>query len=326
MIVAIGAFDGFHKGHQALLQTAAKRATEKKTQWAVVTFEGHPQQFLSQRAFELLYTQPERDLLARVLGIPQLIKLPFSRAFADQSPEEFFDFLRKRVLLDGVIVGEDFRFGRARTGTPELLTELCHRANLSCDIVPSLYIDDVLVSSSEIRALVELGKFDAVTRLQGYPFWMSGLVTWGDARGRKLGFPTANLVFRPEKKLPGRGVYAALVWVASCGRFLPGAVNIGFNPTFSGVRGLRFEAHLLDFEAGASTEDREKKQESLYEKNLCVFMIARIRDEVRFDHVEALKKQIAKDIQHVRVACSNFLARPEADFLRRFDETLSVLE
>ena len=136
MIVALGSFDGFHKAHQQLLDTAKKRALSLGVDWGIVTFDGHPQSLFTGNAFRLLFTEEERLLLSRYWQIPHVCKIPFTRDLADMLPEKFIDYLRNKVNVQGIVVGEDFRFGRARMGTLELLSQVCRENGRTLDIVP----------------------------------------------------------------------------------------------------------------------------------------------------------------------------------------------
>ncbi|EFQ23797.1 riboflavin biosynthesis protein RibF [Aminomonas paucivorans DSM 12260] len=286
MILALGSFDGFHRGHQLLLQGARKRAAEKKTPWGVLTFSCHPQSVLQGHPYPLLFLEKERQLLAAYWGIPRFLVIPFDRALAELSPEGFLDYLDRRFSPTGLVVGENFRFGKGRGGTPEILRRLCDARHWSLDVIPSLYWQDRPISSSQIRESVRSGRLEEAAACLGHPFLVQGTVTRGDQRGRELGFPTANLALKPEKIVPDRGVYGACVWAE--GAWWTGALNVGFNPTFDGIRGLRFEVHLL----GASLD--------LYGKPLWVFPLRKVREELRFPDRGSLIRQMEKDVETIR--------------------------
>jgi len=286
MIAAIGAFDGFHKGHCKLFSRAREMAEEKKDSWGVITFSPHPQSILAEGPFPLLFTEKEKDFLVRKLEIPELIRLPFNRGLAELSPEEFVDCLERTYFLQGVVVGRDFRFGRARSGDAALLCRLGERKGWDVSVVDPVIVGDEKVSSSAVRRMVTTGDVTAAGEMLGYPFFVTGNVVHGDGRGRKLGYPTANLHVPSEKVVPDRGVYSGAVLCDA--ELFPSAVNIGYNPTFEGQRPLRVEAHILGYE------------KDLYGKQIVLFFFNRIRKEMRFSGTEELLARIEADLSETR--------------------------
>lgn len=286
MIAAIGAFDGFHKGHRVLFSKAGKMAARKRDSWGVVTFSPHPQSLLSEGRFLMLFTEKEKDFLVRKLGIPELVRLPFTRGLAELSPEEFVQCLEERYFLQGVVIGQDFRFGKARTGDAVAMTRLGHDRGWEMAVVPPVMTGSEKVSSSLIRKKVLAGDVAAADKMLGYPFFLSGSVIAGDGRGRVIGVPTANLHVPSGKAFPDRGVYSG---AALYGRkAFAAAINVGHNPTFEGQRSIRVEAHLLDFD------------EDVYGKELSLFFFDRIRNETRFEKVEELLSRITMDVAETR--------------------------
>lgn len=304
MIYALGAFDGFHTGHRQLLKAAAQRAARLKTEWGVITFDGHPQQLFNKEGFKLLFTPEERDLLARYFDIPSMEKIPFTRAIADMAPEDFLDFVARRDVVHGLVTGENFRFGRARTGTPEKLRTMCADRGWTLDVIPSYTMRGVVVSSTAIREAVLRGQLEIACEMLGHPFIISGKVIHGDARGRKLGFPTANLAVRAGKVYPARGSYAALIFLD--GKWRGAALNIGYNPTFEGVRSLRCEAHVTDYEG------------DVYDRSLIVFPFARNREEMKFSTPAELTEQLKKDSAHVKALAAAYIENHGAA-LKKFE-------
>ena len=294
MIYALGAFDGFHTGHRELLKAAALRAARLKTDWGVITFDGHPQQLFNKDGFKLLFMSEERDLLAKYFGIPTMEKIPFTRTIADMAPETFLDFVAKHDQVHGLVTGENFRFGRARTGTPEKLREMCAERGWTLDVIPSYMMHGIVVSSTVIREAVLRGRLESACEMLGHPFIISGKVIHGDARGRRLGFPTANLAVRSGKVYPARGSYASLVYLD--GKWRGAALNIGYDPTFEGVRGLRCETYITDFSG------------DLYDRSLVVFPFARNREEMKFPGPAELKEQLEKDAARVRSLAAGYIA------------------
>lgn len=281
MIYALGAFDGFHLGHRRLLKRAACEAAEIGTGWGVITFEGHPRMLLNKNNFKLLFSPPERDLIARFLAVPKMEKLHFTPQFAALSPSGFIDFIAERFSIDGLVTGANFRFGKNRAGDAAVLETLCREHGWSLSVMPSKRIGDTVISSTAIRNAVSEGRMELASELLGYPYMASGRVMHGEARGRTLGFPTANISVLPGKIYPPAGVYAAVVLVL--GEWYPAALNIGSNPTFDGTRQPRCEAHIIGL------------NEELYGEGLTLFIIRCLREERKFDSAEDLKAQIALD-------------------------------
>jgi riboflavin kinase/FMN adenylyltransferase len=289
MIAAIGAFDGFHKGHQALLDRARTIAGDARRDWGVVTFTRHPDKFFSQqnaqktrKKFKFLYTEEERRILERFFAIPNVREIEFSPSVANMSPDEFLDFISDEFGVKGIVVGEGFRFGKDRAGTTDFLSDECLRRRWPLGIVPAVNDGGGRpVSSTSIREAVAAGDTRYARAAQGHPYFCTGPVVHGNERGRTIGFPTANLDTTSRKVAARRGSYAALAFVN--GRWCAGAANIGVNPTFDDVEGTRFETFLLDFEG------------DIYGAEIAVFLLEHIRDERRFENVAELKEQIAQN-------------------------------
>ncbi|MDR3322223.1 MAG: riboflavin biosynthesis protein RibF [Synergistaceae bacterium] len=294
MIAAVGAFDGFHRGHRALLDRAAARASENGASWGVVTFTRHPDRLfcgaeraLNAESFKSLFSPLEQRTLEQFFSIPDVRRINFTRTIARMSPEEFLDYISDRFSVDGIVVGEDFRFAKDRSGTPEYLAGACAARGWSLDVVPLLHgTDGVAISSTVIRAAASSGEMRCAWELLGYPFFCASRVIRGNSRGAALGFPTANVEIDPDKIILRGGVYAALVCCE--GSWFAGAVNIGFNPTFGDVTERRFEINLIGYEG------------DIYGHGIAVFLLDHIRDEVRFDSPDDLKAQIAKDTVTIR--------------------------
>lgn len=304
MIFALGAFDGFHIGHQQLLDVSQRRAEKTGTGWGVITFEGHPQMLFNKDVFKLLFTPEERDMLISYFGIPVIEKIPFTRMLADMTPENFLDFIADRAKIHGLVTGENFRFGRARMGTPEKLSVLCKERGWSLDIVKSYMLDGTVVSSTAIRDAVVRGQMELACSMLGHPFLIQGRVIKGDGRGRSLGYPTANIAVKANKVYPERGAYAALAFIE--GEWRCTALNIGYNPTFEGIRGLRCEAHIIDYDG------------NLYDKNITVFIISRNREEMKFAGPGELVLQLKNDVMLSRSAAASYRDR-FAGMLARFE-------
>jgi len=275
--VAIGTFDGVHKGHLAVIEGAD----------TVLTFEPHPMTVIHAEAAPKLIMpfEVKRDVIDG-LGVSELVVIPFDREFSKIPAEGFIDHvLVERLGAREVSVGENFRFGAKAKGDPELLAS---RSEFSTRVVPLVEVDGETVSSTRIRALVAAGDMEGAMRCLGAPFMLEGEVVQGDRRGRELGFPTANLVPDDALIIPGHGVYAAFA------NGHPAAVNVGVRPTFETGRGLLVEAYLIDFDA------------DLYGQNLRVAFVRRLRGERRFAGTEELIAAMHRDVAEAREVCARY--------------------
>jgi riboflavin kinase/FMN adenylyltransferase len=284
--VAIGNFDGVHRGHRAVVETAAGMAAKAGTRLGVVTFEPHPREVVSPGEIVPRLTGFTRKAgLLSELGVEELLVLPFSRAMMELSPEAFVrGVLVDRLGVRALAAGENFRFGHRRQGDVGTLAELGRRFGFAFASVPAVQ-DAGAVSSSRIRALLGDGDVAAAEALLGHPHAIDGIVRQGDRRGRLLGFPTANVhPLDPRLVLPAIGVYAVRVLrcADSAGGWLPGVANLGRRPTFDG-RTLLLEVHLLD------------GGRDLYGERLRVAFVDRLRGERKFAGIDELKDQIGRD-------------------------------
>ena len=278
--VAVGTFDGVHLGHREVIAGAD----------TVLTFEPHPIAVVSPDAAPRLLTDIRRkSRLLAALGVEELVVIPFDREFAARSAQQFVDDVLVGVLgATHVSVGENFRFGHKALGDADLLTA---DDRFETRVVELLEVDGEVVSSSHIRGLILGGAVDYGRQLLGDPFTISGAVVHGDERGRELGYPTANLVPDPAYVTPGHGVYAARA-VTHDGATYATAVSIGVRPTFVTGRGELIEAFLLDFEG------------DLYDTDLELGFLKRLRGEKRFESVDALIDQMALDVEAARAICA----------------------
>ena len=292
-VVTTGTFDGVHLGHQAIVRYLVERAQEIGGVPTVVTFDPHPREVLRGEAVPLLTTLDERaDLLAR-LGVERFVVVPFSRDLSLLEPEDYVrDVLVERVGMREIVVGYDHRFGRKARGDRALLDRLGDDLGFSVDVIPEQVEGDVTVSSTAIRALLEAGDARAAAVLLGRPYRITGPVVRGDQRGRTIGYPTANVQpSDPRKLIPRLGVYAARARLDD-GTEADGMMNVGRRPTFETDGATTVEVHLFDIEA------------DLYGRRLEVDVVARLRDEVRFDGPEALVAQLGSDAVAAREALS----------------------
>ena len=262
--VAVGTFDGVHRGHRAVIEGAD----------TVLTFEPHPVSVISPgNEPKLLTTLQRKAELVATLGVRELVVIPFDREFASRSAQEFVDdVLVGRLGATHVSVGENFHFGNRAQGDAALLRA---ESRFETRVAPLLEVDGEIVSSSHIRGLVAGGALEYAGTLLGTPFVLDGTVSHGDERGRTLGYPTANLVPREGYATPGHGVYAGRAQTED-GRWHAAAVNVGVRPMFESGLGELIEAYLLDFEG------------DLYDQLLRLEFLKRLRGEKRFESVEVL--------------------------------------
>ena len=284
--VTIGVFDGVHVGHQQIIADLITWATSSGLSPAVVTFDPHPLSILApERAPKMLTSVDQRIDQFRRLGVEIAGVLDFPdirHLLADQFCE---DVLSKALRAKRVVVGADFRFGRDRGGDAELLMTEGKRLGFGVSVVDLYGHGDGVVSSTRIRQLLSDGLVEEAAALLGRPYELGGVVVEGDKRGHTIGFPTANIAIPPDRQLPAMGVYAGKARVG--GEVFAAAINVGTRPTFDG-RGITIEAHMLDYSGG------------LYGRFLAVDFRCRLRDEMRFDGVEALTRQIRLDVEKVR--------------------------
>jgi riboflavin kinase/FMN adenylyltransferase len=274
--VAVGTFDGVHRGHREVIRDAD----------TVLTFDPHPLSVIAPpRAPKLLTTLERKAELVASLGVQELVVVPFDEDFALVSADEFVDRVLVRTLgATHVSVGENFRFGHGAHGDAQ---RLAGDERFETRIVPLLEVDGEVVSSSHIRGLVLGGAVEYADALLGAPFTIAREVVHGDKRGRELGFPTANLLPQDGYVTPGHGVYACRATVAS-GETYAAATNVGVRPMFVTGRGELIEAYLLDFDG------------DLYGQPLRLEFLKRLRGEKRFDSVEALVEQMGADVDEAR--------------------------
>lgn len=285
--VAIGVFDGVHLGHQSVLRRLTEHAREISGAAVALTFDPHPLEFVDpRRAPKLLTTIEERARVMDSCGVDVMGVLPFVQ-IRDLEPQLFMtEILALRLRAAWIAVGENFRFGHDRAGDPSLLRESGRRLGFDVDILSMVGDDERdVISSTRIRAELAEGQVVAVQRLLGRRFSLQGPVVHGDARGRSIGYPTANLRIPERMALPGDGVYATFARFA--GEIHPAVVNIGVRPTF-GVSARTVEVHVLDF-------DRD-----IYGEEVRVDFVERIRAEQRFTSLDALIAQIGADAETAR--------------------------
>jgi riboflavin kinase/FMN adenylyltransferase len=284
--VTIGVFDGVHIGHRQVIADLITLAASSGISPAIITFNPHPLSILApERAPKMLTSIDQRIDQFSQLGIEIAGVLDFPdirHLLASQFCEEV---LFRALRAKRVVVGADFRFGRDRGGDAKLLTIEGQRLGFEVSVVDLFGYRDGVVSSTRIRQLLSDGLVEEAAALLGRPYELAGQVVEGERRGGTIGFPTANIAIAPDRQLPGRGVYAGQAMVGD--EIHLAAINVGTRPTFDG-QGTTIEAHLLDYSG------------DLYGRFLAIDFRARLRDEARFDGVEALTSQIRRDVERVR--------------------------
>ncbi|MGM0552315.1 MAG: bifunctional riboflavin kinase/FAD synthetase [Pseudomonadota bacterium] len=290
-VVTIGNFDGLHRGHQAVLERLLAVAAEHAAPPVLLTFEPLPREYFAAHAGAppppgRLQRLRDRLVTLRDAGLDAVWILRFDARLASQPAAEFVDqVLNRRLGARHVLVGDDFRFGRGREGDQTLLQAEGARLGFEVESTPTVADAEGRISSTRVRAAALAGDFAQVAELLGRPYRLYGRVAHGEKRGRTIGFPTAN-VRLGRWPLALRGVYAGWLWRAS-GEALPGVANIGWRPTVDGTE-QRLEVHVL------------KGQPELYGEAVCFEPVAQVREEQRFDGLDALRAQIARDVETAR--------------------------
>ena len=278
-VLALGFFDGVHRGHQAILHTAATLAAQKGLEPAAVTFERHPRAYVLGRAPDMITTFARRCALLQESGARLVVALPFDREMAETSPEEFIEMLRKRYRAQAVVCGENYRFGKNAAGKPEDFARL----GLETHVVPPVRYGGRTVSSTYIRESVRAGKVGLAKGLLGRPFSLEGKIVGGFQVGRMLGYPTVNIRLEDGIVLPRRGVYVTRAAVA--GGVWRAVTNVGTRPTFTDADIVSVESHLLNFSG------------DLYGQEAQVQFLKFLRPERSFADGDALRAQIGRDIR-----------------------------
>lgn len=289
LALAIGNFDGVHRGHQKLIATTRARAAARGATAAVLTFDPHPARLFAPALAPPLIVSLDRRLeLLGALGIELAVVETFDAAFAAIEAADFVsDVLGRDLAAREVVVGYDFSFGRDRAGDVRLLGERGAALGIGVTVVPPVSVGGLTCSSTKVREFVLEGRVDGAALLLGRPFELTGIVVHGAGRGRALGVATANL--EPEAELlPQVGIYAGRATLLEAGVTYATAISVGTNPQFSAAGAVSVEAHLVDFDG------------DLYGQRLRLELWQRLRAEQRFPSVEALLAQIRADIAQTR--------------------------
>jgi riboflavin kinase/FMN adenylyltransferase len=281
----IGAFDGVHIGHQSIIRSLVSTAQEKQKTTAVITFHPHPAVVLRSIPMPFYLNTPEEKAeYFSQLGIDITLTLSFTPEMAALDPEAFFDMVCQHLPLRRLYLGADFALGKGRSGTIPVIREIGKLYGFEVKEAEFIMQNDNKVSSSQIRKWLSDGNLEATNTALGRYFSLAGTVIHGDARGRSIGFPTANIAVWEGKLLPSPGVYAC--WVKLNHQVHPAVTNIGYRPTFEDNRpAIRVETHLLHFDF------------DLYDQELELFFVYKLRPEIKFENFSALVQQIHLDVQ-----------------------------
>lgn len=292
VVACIGVFDGVHRGHRTLINSARRIADSVGLPLVAITLFPHPASVLRPEAGPLQIASLE-DRIALLLeaGADAVEVIDFTPDYSEITPVEFIeDALVSRMRAGHVVVGENFRFGRMAAGTPELLIAECAQRGITAHIIP-VAADSAPWSSTRIRRLVAAGAVDEASEVLGRPFSLTGTVVHGDHRGRELGYPTANVQTETGMLVPADGVYAG--WLDAAGERFPAAISVGTNPQFEGAE-LRVEAYCID-----------RTGLDLYGVPARVTFVRRLREQAVFESLEAFLDQMALDVDQAR-----FVLRP----------------
>jgi len=301
-VITIGTFDGVHMGHRRIIDELKKEANAINGETVIITFHPHPRKIISSPSpgIRLINTLDEKTELLENLGIDHLVVVPFTEEFSNQPAEEYIgDFLVAKFHPHTIIIGYDHRFGKDRKGNYLLFEEKAPVFNYVLKEIPKHILDEIAISSTKIREALMDGKIEIADKLLGYDFFFEGKVVDGEKLGRKLGYPTANLKLADvEKIIPRDGIYAVYAALRSTAgdtpgntvvtnRYTPasgmkGMMSIGFRPTVNGNNRV-IEVNIFDFD------------QDIYGKTLRVYVRKYLRPEIKFDHLDALVKQIDQD-------------------------------
>lgn len=285
-VITIGSFDGVHRGHAHLIQTVKNRARAQDASSVLVTLNPHPKLVLRPDSnLLLLSTLDERLELVAQQGLDYVVVFPFSLEQSKLRAREFVELLRNHLNMIEIVCGPNFALGYKREGTIEVLKTLGAEMGFTVTVVEPRQFEQGIISSTRLRDLVANGDVTEAAQLLGrYPM-LRGVIVHGDHRGRELGYPTANLETPDKKLIPANGIYAVRVRLGN--EWYDGAASIGIRPTFGGGRRL-IEIYILDFSRW------------IYGEELEVFFVERLRDELKFDNIQALLDQMALDVKQAR--------------------------
>jgi riboflavin kinase/FMN adenylyltransferase len=285
--LTVGVFDGVHRGHQQILKRLTAGAHEQGTPAVVLTFQPHPAKLFGRSEIRLLTLPDERAELLGSFGVDIVVTHPFDQGVANTTAFDFMKQIKTHLGASHLVLGYDSTLGKNREGNTTRLREIGLELGYTVEVVPALSDESGVISSTEIRKLIEIGNVTEAARLMGHPYTLHGPVIHGDARGRTINVPTANIGYSHDKMIPANGIYACRAYLN--GQHYQAAINIGINPTFTPDKQIpNIEAHLLDF------------KREIYGEDVKLEFVARLRNELKFDSVDRLLEQIWKDIEQTR--------------------------
>lgn len=290
-VVALGMFDGVHRGHATVIRHAVNKAKAIDGTAIVFTFSNHPLSVIAPEEVPLMIGSKNlrREIFA-AMGVDVLIEIPFTKELSRKSPEEFLELLQDKIAPAYVVTGQNYTFGRFGRGNGRMLLRESENYGFKAEVCQTFTVDKKTVSSTRIRALIAAGDLDSANQLLGRYFTYAGEVVNGDRRGRKIGFPTANLEIADKRAMLPNGAYIVRVKVR--GQTFNGIANIGDNPTFKVAR-RRLEVFIDNFNA------------DIYGEEIFVSFVSKLREEKIFASVEELKAQLNEDLRTMRNATAN---------------------
>jgi riboflavin kinase/FMN adenylyltransferase len=295
-VITIGTFDGVHLGHQQIIKLLKKEAADIGGETIIITFYPHPRKIVTdgKSDVKILNTLEEKIELLNKKEVGHLVVVAFNGEFANQSAEEYIEnFLIKKFHPHTIIIGYDHRFGKNRLGDYHLLEKMGEKFNYYVKEIPEHVLNHVTISSSKIREALLKNDINTANNYLGYKYFFTGKVVEGNKLGRTIGYPTANLIIEDEEKLvPGNGVYAVTLTIGQKERLLKGMTNIGMRPTVDGTK-RTIEVNIFDFD------------EDIYNEYMRVKISAYLREEVKFDGLNQLKDQLAKDKVNAQLHLEN---------------------
>ncbi|SHJ44534.1 bifunctional riboflavin kinase/FAD synthetase [Tepidibacter formicigenes] len=285
-VVTIGNFDGVHIGHQNIINKTISIAKEKNLKSILFTFSNHPINFFVNDSIKNLMTIQEKYNFIKNMGIDIVLPIPFNESIIKLTPDEYIEeILIKRLKVKELIIGHDFKFGKNRGGNADFLKKVAQIYDFNVRVIEPIKIENIRVSSTYIRKLLEEGNIKRVRKFLGREYNINGVVVHGKKVGRKLGFPTINLKVDEDILIPKIGVYRTKVKIEN--DFYDGATNIGYTPTIQN-KNFSIETYIIDYNG------------DLYKKEVSLYFIERIRDEIQFKTIEELRNQMKNDVEKIK--------------------------
>ena len=285
-ILTIGVFDGVHKGHQHLFKKLNDIASKTTKHSTVITFINHPNTILTSNFLpSYLYNTEKKIQLIKDLNVNSVIPITFNDSIANLTAVEFIEILKRKINIHTIVLGHDFAMGKDRQGTKNEIINIGSKYNFLTANVPPYKQKDTIVSTSMIKKMILNGKVNNVSKSLGRNFEISGKVIKGFSRGKKLGYPTANIEIEPNIIKPSNGIYATFTTINK--KIYFSSTTIGIAPTFKEQK-YSIETYIIDFE------------KSIYSQNITIEFIEKLRNEIKFENIETLKYQIQLDIQKTK--------------------------